>query len=127
MQLLPVSISSKDLKACAALYYLPGLFLSVCMCTRRKATFFPREYAESWPGLVLKSYAFFLSFFFFPKSKRLWEKKKSLVFSLAIPNSDFGRASQMEKQMLQICLIYGATVDSVVQILIYICMKGFRD
>lgn len=59
-------------------------------------------------------------------NKRLWEKKP-LVFSLAIPNSDFGRASQMEKQMLQICLIYGATVDSVVQILIYICMKGFRD
>lgn len=54
-------------------------------------------------------------------------KKKSLVFSLAIPDSDFGRASRMEKQMLQICLIYGATVDSVVQILIYICMKGFRD
>lgn len=71
---------------------------------------------------------FFSFFFFFPQKQEIMgEKKKSLVFSLAIPNSDFGRASQMEKQMLQICLIYGATVDSVVQILIYICMKGFRD
>jgi len=76
MQLLPVSISSKDLKACAALYYLPGLFLSVCMCTRRKATFFPREYAESWPGLVLKSNAFFLSFFFFPQKQEIMGEKK---------------------------------------------------